>query len=81
MKERHESCVPRSKEIRLYAHFSHEYSLSADSKTVEKLNEESLMLLMDNVNIKAIFKMTKHLQRNRKLLSQKNYGQTDQKFS
>lgn len=81
MKERNESCVPRSKETRLYAYLSHECWLPTDSEAREKLNEESLILLMGNVNIKTTFIIPKHLQKKREILSQNNYGQTDQRFS
>lgn len=78
MKERDESCVYR---IRLHAHLSHECSLPTNSEAIGKLSEESLMLLRDDASIKVAFKIPKHLQRNRELLSQNKYGHTDQRFS
>ena len=65
--ERDESCVYR---IRLYAHLSHECSLPTNSEAIEKLDEESLMLLIGDANTKVAFKIPKHLQRTRELLSQ-----------
>lgn len=56
--------------IRLHAHLSYECSLPTNSEAIEKLDEESLMLLIGNANIKVAFKIPKHLPRNRELLSQ-----------